>query len=228
MSEILPLVADDTPFPDLISVLVASGDLFYDWDLIDDRISWSGNTRAVLGLQDGAALRAGAAFLKRIHVEDLPHRMIALARHVEHGSNIDCEYRIRGDDNDYIWVQERAVARFGPNGRAIHLTGIIRNISDRKESEMRLAYLGNHDALTGQFNRMRLREALEHSIDKNLRLERQGGFLLVGIDKLALIGEVYGEEVVDALLIAAAKRLDSCLRTGDVRSEEHTSELQSH
>ncbi len=216
MSEILPLVADDTPFPDLISVLVASGDLFYDWNLIDDRISWSGNTRAVLGLQDGAALRAGAAFLKRIHVEDLPHRMIALARHVEHGSNIDCEYRIRGDDDDTIWVQERAVARFGPNGRAIHLTGIIRNISERKEHETRLAYLGNHDALTGQLNRMRLREALEHSIDKNQRLERQGGFLLVGIDKLALIGEVYGEEVVDALVIAAAKRLEGCLRTGDI------------
>ncbi len=216
MSEILPLIADDTPFPDLISVLVASGDLFYDWDLAEDGITWSGNTHAVLGLQDAAGLRAGASYLKRIHVEDLPHRMIAISRHVDHGSIIDCEYRVRGDDGVYIWVQERAIARFGPNRQAIHLTGVIRNINDRKESESRLAFLGSHDALTGQFNRMRLREALEQSIEKNLRLGHQGGFLLVAIDKLALLGEVYGEEVVDALLVAAAKRIESCLRSGDV------------
>ena len=132
MSEIVPLVADDTPFSDLISVLVASGDLFYDWDLAKDGISWSGNTRAVLGLQDVAGLRAGAVFLKRIHAEDLPHRMIAISRHVDHGSIIDCEYRVRCDDGSYTWVQERAIARFGSNGCAIHLTGIIRNINDHK------------------------------------------------------------------------------------------------
>ncbi len=216
MSEVLPLIADDTSFPDLISVLVASGDLFYDWDLVEDKITWSGNTAAVLGLQDGAAFRAGAAFLKRVHAEDLPHRMIAISRHVEHGSAIDCEYRVRGDNDGFLWVQERAIARFGPSGRAIQLTGIIRNIADRKESERRLAFLGTHDALTGQFNRLRLREALEQAIEKNLREGHQGGFLLVGIDKLALLGEVYGEEVVEGLLVAASKRLEGCLRGGDV------------
>ncbi|MHA1567716.1 MAG: putative bifunctional diguanylate cyclase/phosphodiesterase [Alphaproteobacteria bacterium] len=216
MSEILPLIADDTPFPDLISVLVASGDLFYDWDLAKDEISWSGNTRAVLGLQDATGLRAGAAYLKRVHVEDLPHRMIAISRHVDHGSVIDCEYRILGNDDVYLWVQERAIARFGANGCAIHLTGVIRSINDRKESESRLAFLGSHDALTGQFNRMRLREALEQSIERNVRLGHQGGFLLVAIDKLALLGEVYGEDVVDTLLLSAAKRIEGCLRAGDV------------
>ena len=50
MSEIIPLVADETPLPDLFSVLVASGDLFFDWDLVEDRLTWSGPTDDVLHL----------------------------------------------------------------------------------------------------------------------------------------------------------------------------------
>ena len=164
MSEIVPLVADETPLPDLVSVLVASGDVFFTWDLVEDRLAWSGQTDAVFGIRDGAVLRRGEAFLKRVHPEDLPHRMLAVSRHLDHGAAIDCEYRVRGDDGEFRWVSERAVARMSADGRATALTGVVRNISGHKESERQLQFLTNHDALTGQFNRVRLREALQHAM----------------------------------------------------------------
>lgn len=216
MSEIVPLVADETPLPDLLSVLVASGDLFFTWDLVEDRVAWSGQTDAVFGVLDGTTLCRGETFLKRVHPEDLPHRMLAVSRHLDHGALLDCEYRVRGDDGEFRWVNERAVSRLAPDGRATALTGVIRNINGHKDSERQLQYLTNHDALTGQYNRMRLREALQHAIDASQRNDAEGGFLLVGVDKLAMLGDVHGEDVVDTVLLNLARRIEGCLRVGDV------------
>ena len=216
MSEIVPLVADETPLPDLVSVLVASGDLFFTWDLVEDRMAWSGQTSAVVGVSDGAVLRRGEAFLKRVHPEDLPHRMLAVSRHLDHGAAIDCEYRVRGDDGEFRWINERTVARKAADGRAVTLTGVVRNVDGQKANEQQLRFLTTHDALTGQFNRVRLREALQHAINASLSSGGHGGFLLVGVDKLAMLGDVHGEDVVDTVLLNLARRIEQCLRGGDV------------
>ena len=197
MSEALSAIVEDAAASDLISVLVASGDLFFEWDLEADRIAWTGRTGEVLGLQRPQSVEVGNDYLQYIHPEDLPLRVIAVAHYFNGGGSLNCEYRLRGDDGMFRWVQERATGERGPNGRPTRLTGVIRNISDRKESESRLQYLSNHDALTGQINRLRLREALNEAISDSVHSEAQGGFVLVGADKLPIISEAYGEDVAD-------------------------------
>ena len=43
-----------------------------------------------------------------------------------------------------------------------------------------------------------------------------GAYLVVGVDKLAMINNAYGYEAGDGVLIAIGQRLDRCLRTSDV------------
>ena len=211
-----PEPPDDAPLADLLGVLIASGDLFYEWHLTADRIEWLSATAGVLAVAAPDAIASGDDFLRRIHPEDLPRRMIALSRHFDSGDSFDCEFRVRGDDGVFRWVQERAVAAVTPIGRPERLTGVLRDIDERKRAEHQVTFLRNHDALTGHYNRLRLREALEQAIESHMRRGVQGGFLVVGIDKLNVAAEVYGEDSADAVVLATAQRIESCLRGGDI------------
>lgn len=216
VSQFAPLGDDSIQLSDLMGVLVASGDLFYEWDLRADHVAWLGHTDQVIGIHDTHNVACGDALLSRIHPEDLPHRMIALSRHFETGETFDREMRVRGDDGQFHWVRERAVAAVSPTGTPERLTGILRNISERKRSEDAVSFLTNHDALTGQYNRVRLREALEQAIRAAARRDQRGALLLVGLDKLNVVSDVYGEEVAEAIVLASARRIEDCLRSGDI------------
>jgi len=210
------ITEDSNALPELVSLLIASGDLFYEWDLDSDSISWTGDLIGSLRINSSDSLASGDSFLHRIHPEDLPHRMICLSRHLDRADVFDHEYRVRDDAGQFVWIQERAIAAKMPNGKPSRLTGVIRNIDARKKTEEEVSFLSNHDALTGQYNRLRLRETLEHVIARSLLSQQQGGLLLVGIDKLNAVSDVYGEETADAIVLTAARRIEASLRVGDV------------
>ena len=210
------ITQDSGSLPELVSLLIASGDLFYEWGLNSDTISWTGDIAGSLEIRNTDSLGSGDSFLNSIHPEDLPHRMICLSRHLTRGEIFDHEYRIRDDSGQFIWIQERAVATKLPDGKPSRLTGVVRNIDARKKSEEEVNFLSNHDALTGQYNRLRLRESLEHVIAQSLLSGKQGGLLLVGLDKLNAVSDVYGEKTADAIVLAAARRIENCMRTGDI------------
>ncbi|NKB47848.1 MAG: EAL domain-containing protein [Alphaproteobacteria bacterium] len=201
---------------DLVSVLVSSGDLFYEWDLVADGLTWVGQTSAVIGIGDVKSIVNGNTYLQRIHPEDLPRRMVALSEHFESSHTFNIEYRLRRDDGQFAWIQERAVAATDSEGTPLRLTGIVRDISAQKSSAEEVDFLTNHDALTGQYNRLRLREALGQAIETTTRRNGQSGFLLVGLDKLNIVADVYGDETADAIVLAVAQRIEQCLRAGDI------------
>ena len=165
---------------------------------------------------DVKSIADGSTYLQRIHPEDLPRRMVALSQHVESSRSFDVEYRVRRDDGQFAWIQERAVAASDSDGNPLRLTGIVRDISEQKNRAEEVNFLTNHDALTGQYNRIRLREALGQTVEATIRRNRQGGFLLVGLDKLNIVADVYGDETADTIVLAVAQRIEQCLRVGDI------------
>jgi diguanylate cyclase (GGDEF)-like protein len=92
----------------------------------------------------------------------------------------------------------------------------VRVINERRAQEERLAYLSRFDGLTGEMNRWHLTEALEQMLDEAVRYRGSCGFLIVAVDNLAHINEVYGFDVADEVIGAIARRLRSKLRGGDV------------
>jgi len=207
---------DSGALADLVSVLVSSGDLFYEWDIAADGLSWVGHTQRTIGIADVRNIVSGTAFLQRIHPEDLPRRMVALSQHIDGSEIFDVEYRLRGDDGQFTWIRERAVAAVGSDGNALRLTGIVRDISEQKNTAEEVDFLTNHDALTGHYNRLRLREALKQSVKATLRDKQPGGFLLLGLDKLNIVADVYGDDTADAIVLEVAQRIEKALRSGDI------------
>lgn len=200
----------------LRAAIDAAGDLVYTWDLATNRIDWIGAPGRIFGGDCADPPGNGDLFNGRINPEDLPIRMQALSEHFAGARPYDCEYRVRTDTGEFCWVHDRGAVALSPAGTPALLSGTLRLVDQRRRQQNRLEYLVNFDELTGHFNKLRLRESLDHALAYSVRYGQPGAFLAVGLDQLDRVNVAYGYEVGDAVLIEVARRLDSCLRTTDV------------
>jgi len=200
----------------LQSAIQASGDVVYEWDLATDRISFSGDIFSLFGTHNAAVPETGEQLQARINPEDLPRRRRALSDHFTGVSAYDCEFRLRTRQGEFQWLHDRGAVAFSPAGTPACMSGVIRMVTLRKQQEERLEYLANFDDLTGHFNKVRLRESLEHALAQAQRFGQQGIYMVVGVDYLDRINTGYGYEAGNAVLVELGRRLDSCLRAADV------------
>ena len=200
----------------LRSALDASGDVVYAWDVKTDAMAWSFNAHRAFGLDDTTDISTHSNFVARVAGEDLS----ILARIHDHcrgdGETYQAEYRLRGDNGGFCWVQDRGVMRLGEDGARVRAIGAIRIITERKENEAQLERLTNFDEVTGHYNRVHLRELLDHAFAYADRYDAPGAYLSVAIDDLPIISDAYGREVADRAVVAVGQALDHCLRASDV------------
>ena len=194
----------------------ATGDIVYDWDLASDSLSMIGRTEALFGLAGDGRPATGEDFSARVSPEDQPARLRRLSCHMAGQGDYDCEYRLRGSDGEFHWVHDRGAVSVSPTGVPQRLLGILRVVTQRKQHEAKLEYQASFDELTGHFNKMRLREALDQALAQSLRYQQTGAFIVIGLDQMGMINTAYGHKAGDKVLFDISQRLDACLRASDV------------
>lgn len=92
----------------------------------------------------------------------------------------------------------------------------LRDISDRKRALEKLRHNAYHDALTDLPNRTLFMERLQQAV-KQAKSQDDYTFalLFLDLDRFKIVNDSLGHAIGDQLLIAAARRLESCLREGD-------------
>ncbi|MDP9333731.1 MAG: EAL domain-containing protein, partial [Actinomycetota bacterium] len=100
-------------------------------------------------------------------------------------------------------------------GSSPTVSGIIRDLSDRKRFEAQLAHQGLHDPLTGLPNRVMLTDRLEQALARVRRHDRMFGVLFVDLDRFKAVNDTLGHTVGDQLLVEAATRIQSAVRETD-------------
>ncbi|MEQ8355364.1 MAG: EAL domain-containing protein [Kiloniellaceae bacterium] len=200
----------------LEAAICASGDVVYDWDLATDQITFTGDIYSLFGAQDAVVPSTGEEVQARINPEDLPRRRRALSDHFAGSIDYDCEFRLRTRQSEFQWLHDRGAVEYSPAGTPVRMSGIIRLVTLRKQQEERLEYLANFDDLTGHFNKVRLREALDHALAQSQRFGQQGIYMVIGVDHLDRINTGYGYKAGNAVLIELGRRLDNYLRAADV------------
>ncbi|MBV6633642.1 MAG: EAL domain-containing protein [Alphaproteobacteria bacterium] len=210
MSDAGPGASDDGQEPlilDAFTALTSAGDIAYFWEVSSDRLVWSPGGENLLGWTRGVNEGSGKELESRINAEDRPLRIKALHRAIAHRDTYDCEYRIRHERGYFVSVHDRGTPTVDTDGNLISLAGVLRRVDERHAYQAQLEQLASYDELTGLLNRRHVMEVLNQSLVNSLRYGLTGGYVSIGIDKLAVINEVYGYEAADQVLMQVGKRL---------------------
>lgn len=96
-----------------------------------------------------------------------------------------------------------------------YFIGVVRDITERKLVEQKLAYFAHHDYLTGLPNRVLFLNSLGHSVLLAKRNRYQIAVLFLDLDGFKQINDTLGHDAGDLLLQEASKRLKGIIRASD-------------
>jgi diguanylate cyclase (GGDEF)-like protein/PAS domain S-box-containing protein len=102
------------------------------------------------------------------------------------------------------------------HGDAKYLVAVIEDVTERKKSEQRIAFMAHHDALTGLANRVAVAEKIEEAAARQRRWGEQFAVLLLDLDHFKDVNDTLGHSAGDELLREVAARLKASLRETDV------------
>jgi diguanylate cyclase (GGDEF)-like protein/PAS domain S-box-containing protein len=88
------------------------------------------------------------------------------------------------------------------------------DITDRRRTEAQIAYMANHDALTGLFNRSRFQQELQCMLARQQRADLAA--LCLDLDRFKEVNDALGHHIGDLLIEAVAVRLRNCVRETDI------------
>jgi diguanylate cyclase (GGDEF)-like protein/PAS domain S-box-containing protein len=106
------------------------------------------------------------------------------------------------------------ISRFEDNGKE-YFQAIIRDVTEREETQNRLQELATHDTLTGLPNRALLGARVQQLLDTCPRNSAVAAMFL-DLDRFKEINDSFGHEFGDILLCEVAARLRSVIRPADV------------
>jgi diguanylate cyclase (GGDEF)-like protein/PAS domain S-box-containing protein len=101
----------------------------------------------------------------------------------------------------------------------------LMDITERKCAEARLAFMAQHDSLTGLPNRTLLRQHMDEILSHTRRNAEKVAVLVLGIDNFKAVNDTLGHGIGDKLLRSVAKRLRSTLREEDALARLNSDEF---
>jgi diguanylate cyclase (GGDEF)-like protein/PAS domain S-box-containing protein len=102
------------------------------------------------------------------------------------------------------------------HGAITHHVAVFSDITERKATEERIAFLAHHDPLTGLPNRLTLTLHLEHAIEQAKRDQCRIGLMFIDLDNFKRINDTLGHHIGDLLLCEVARRIRGAVRESDI------------
>ena len=92
---------------------------------------------------------------------------------------------------------------------------VVRDITERKEAEERIARLAHYDYLTNLPNRASFLNILEHSVELAKRNSHKVAVLFIDLDGFKQVNDTLGHEAGDILLKGVSERFTQAVRASD-------------
>jgi diguanylate cyclase (GGDEF)-like protein/PAS domain S-box-containing protein len=195
-----------------------SNDGLWDWDLARGEIYLSRRWKDMLGMVPQVDFNRPEQWFERIHSDDLGPFKAALDAHARgETTHFEHEHRIRHEDGTYRSVLCRGMAVRRADGRATRIAGSQTDVTERTAIQEQLRHAALHDSLTGLPNLALFLELLGQVLDRSKRHpEHNFAVLFLDFDRFKVVNDSLGHVIGDQLLVALARRLNGCLREGDV------------
>jgi diguanylate cyclase (GGDEF)-like protein/PAS domain S-box-containing protein len=185
---------------DLITVVDADGRVRYQSPAIARMLGYEGQTRA------------GTPVVNLLHPDDasvMADRLLRVRSEDGVGKSVECRWRHA--DGSLRWL-ETVFNNLLADKKVAGIVLNSRDVTERRSLSEQLRKRAFHDPLTGLANRARLEERLERA------LERSGStmaVLFIDLDDFKTVNDSLGHSAGDEFLAETARRLSSCVRTGD-------------
>jgi diguanylate cyclase (GGDEF)-like protein/PAS domain S-box-containing protein len=160
----------------------------------------------------------GMAFAELTHPDDVDAEAEALDQLVAgERRRYVTEKRYVRADGQLVWVSLSLSPVRDEDGETLYLISQMQDVTERKQTEAKLAHQAMHDPLTGLPNRILLTDRM---LLAKARLRRGGSLALLfcDLDHFKAVNDSFGHDAGDRLLIEAADRLRSILRPSDTVS----------
>ena len=168
----------------------------------------NGAAEKLLGVDRNTMLNKTAAEVmplasaEKIEAEDM--KIIALGK-----SMFFDEHTIATPGNGTRIVTATRLPVMGADGKPQYLISLIRDVTNRKRHEQRIAHLANHDLLTDLPNRAAFNSCLAATLDLATLSKESFAVLCIDLDRFKTVNDVFGHAAGDTLLGEVARRLET-------------------
>lgn len=126
--------------------------------------------------------------------------------------SVELTFSLRGRQ---ISIAATYVPMLDESGKVWQILGMLRDITNRRQTEERLSFMAQYDSLTGLPNRYLLLDRLEAAMQRAKRNNTLLGVMILDIDRFKHINDSRGHATGDILLQQVAARLACSLRATD-------------
>ena len=116
-------------------VLEGSNDGIWDWYCATDEVYCNERLLEIIGVSRSEFSFTPAAFTELMHPEDLPRIQAVIKAHLTRGEKCEAEFRIRHTSGEYRYCIARGKAQRDARGCPLRMSGIISDITERKQLE---------------------------------------------------------------------------------------------
>lgn len=194
----------------------ATSDAIWDWNLETNELWWNEGFQKLFGYPPEEVGNDIASWEARLHPDDAERVIRDINEHIASGkTHWADEYRFRRRDGTFAFVIDRGYVVYDSDGKPKRMLGSMMDVTDRKNLEQQLTHQALHDPLTKLANRALFRNRVEHAIAKLPRINSSLAVLFLDLDNFKSINDSMGHAAGDKLLVAAAERIQDCLRNTD-------------
>ncbi|MGB3205967.1 MAG: ATP-binding protein [Crinalium sp.] len=128
-------------------VLEGSKDGIWDWDLVKNQVYWNDRLFEITGLSSTESTITYEVFSELLHPEDRQRVLDALNAHFEDQIDYNIEIRLLHTSGEYRYCIARGKAQRDDQGKAMRMSGVINDITERKRAEESQRFLAEASVL---------------------------------------------------------------------------------
>jgi diguanylate cyclase (GGDEF)-like protein/PAS domain S-box-containing protein len=151
-----------------------------------------------------------------IHPEDRERARMDYERFLHTDQPDSGEYRYVRPDGRIVWVRDHAAKIRDEDGAPMFIQGVMTDITEAKEAELRMQHLAYHDTLTGLPNRAMFEQHLGLALARARRDGTSVAVLFLDLDAFKPVNDTHGHATGDEMLRQVAARLRSGVRETDL------------
>ncbi len=174
----------------------------WDWHLDTREFTFNRIAARMLGYRREDVAATVEAVRELAHPDDRLRLVNKMEGHLKGQSPLfDVDVRMRRKVGGYAWTNMRGrITERDPTDRPVRVTGMLIDISQRKELEDQLKVLATRDELTGLLNRRAGTDRLKHEIERARRNGVTFALILLDIDHFKSINDRFGHDQGDQVL----------------------------